>query len=253
MTSPSERPGRGRRRTPQAARGRRPPDRRGRARRADRPPSGEGGRHLDDGGLHPLRRDARAGQGDRRRGLHPARRAPGQGPPHRRPARRPARLSPWPTATTRWQNPHLYAVMFGATSLKGFTLAAQRHGDRAEQLRHPDRLRRPGHGGRPAPPRRPGPRRRADVDRDARLRDARARRPAPAPGQPGRGRAEAPARHPRRRPLPRDARLEHDDAGRSLSTRSNARSHAHRPADRSGPLRLDAVDPAPSYGEGWQA
>ena len=46
------------------------------------------------------------------------------------------------------QNPHLYAVMFGATSLKGFTLTDAGHGDRAEQLRHPDRLRRPRDGGR---------------------------------------------------------------------------------------------------------
>ena len=38
------------------------------------------------------------------------------------------------------ENPHLYVVMFGATSLKGFTLAAERHGDRPAQLRDPDQF-----------------------------------------------------------------------------------------------------------------
>ena len=61
------------------------------------------GGHLDDGGLHPLRRDAGAGQADRRRGLHAAStstRPRSPTPTTRSPTCWPWR---WPTATTRWR------------------------------------------------------------------------------------------------------------------------------------------------------
>ena len=85
------------------------------------PPPRHGGRHLHDGGLHALRRDAGAGQRDRGRGL----------------CRLFAQVEAVeatddPLADLRriavayrenaLDNPHLYSVMFGSASLGGYRL-----------------------------------------------------------------------------------------------------------------------------------
>ena len=111
----------------------------------------------------------------RRRGLHPARRA------RRRRRAAPTTRSPtcggWPCAyrDNALDNPHLYAVMFGAQSL-GASRRRGRHGGRVRQLR-PDRDRQSRRAIDAGALRARRPRRVAApvLDRPARLRDARAR------------------------------------------------------------------------------